>query len=62
MGLRAFSTIDELEDYCETLNNSELAEIISEGSQEYGYKINPAECAYSKYELELMSEILRNRS
>ena len=61
MDLRAFNTIDELEDYCESFTNNELAEIISDGSQEYGYKEDPTECAFSKYELELMGAILENR-
>lgn len=62
MDFRAFNTIDELEDYCESLSKSELAKIVSEGSQEYGYKANPEECAFSKYELALMGEIIENRS
>lgn len=60
MKLRAFDSIEELDNYCESLDNQELADIIERGFEEYGYKINVDECTFTRYELKLMSEILDN--
>lgn len=61
MKFRAFESFNELEEFCDSLSNGELSETINNGSEEYGYKIDVNECAFSKYELELMAEILENR-
>ena len=61
MKFRAFESINELEEFCDSLTNGELSDTINNGSEEYGYKIDVKECAFSKYELELMVEILENR-
>jgi hypothetical protein len=58
MNFRAFEDIEELEGFCNGLDKYELSKAIQDGYEEYGYKINPKECAFSKDELSEMSRIL----
>ncbi len=60
MNHRAFDSIEELEEYCEDLGPNELRNVIQNGHEEYGYKENAEECAFSKGELSAMSEYLEN--
>lgn len=58
MNFRAFKNLSELEEFCNEHSREELAEIIQRGHEEYDYKTNPQECAFSKYELELMRDYM----
>jgi len=62
MDLRAFESNDEVESFCEELDDNELADRINRGYEEYGYKIDTDECAFTKYELGLMNDILSQRT